>query len=271
MTATRLFWIAATLAGLCACEAPAERAASTAKQQSSAPAPLPPGPVAAEPKVTTYRCEDGRALKAGYPDRDTAVLTVGDHSYTLKIARSASGARYTGFGLQWWTKGASEGRLAPLKAGEEIASAPGVACHAQPGDVRPPSPGKPGGLPNDRTPISEAPFSPDSAQGAANVVQSYFALAEQGRAAEAGKLRTDGRPIDLTPYASYHAEIGAPGPLGAAAGSLYVEVPVVLYGRLKSGGELHRSGKAVLRRSNDIPGASPDQRRWRIERLELAP
>jgi len=269
MTTTRLFWITAALAGLAGC-GPPERAGS-APSQGSPPAAMPAGPVASEPKVTTYRCEDGRTLKAGYPDRDTAVVTVGDHTYTLKIARSASGARYTGFALQWWTKGMTEGRLAPLKPGEEIASAEGVGCHAGPADAQPPAPGQPGGLAADRSPISEAPFSPTSAQGAANVVQTYFALAEQGKTAEAGKLRRDGRPVDLGPYASYHAEIGAPGRIEGVAGSLYVEVPVVVYGRLKDGSELHRSGKAVLRRSNDVPGSTPDQRRWRIERLELAP
>jgi len=114
MAATPLFWIAA-LAGLAAC------------------GPTPPaGPVASPPRVTIYRCEDGRTVTAGYPDRDTAELTVGPHSYTLKIARSADGARYTGFGLQWWTKGMSDGRLAPLQPGEDVASAAGVACHANP-------------------------------------------------------------------------------------------------------------------------------------------
>jgi hypothetical protein len=34
---------------------------------------------------------------------------------------------------------------------------------------------------------------------------------------------------------------------------------------------VHRSGKAVLRRVNDVPGSTPEQRRWRIERIELKP
>jgi hypothetical protein len=210
-------------------------------------------------------------VKAGYPDRETAVLTVGEHTYSLKIARSASGARYTGFGLQWWTKGMARGRLAPLKPGEEVASDPGVECTAATAEPQPPAPGTPGGLPDERTPISEAPFAPDGAQGAADVVQTYYALLEQGKAAEAAKLRVDGRPEDVGAYASYHAQVGAPGRIEGAAGSLYVEVPVVLYGRLATGAPLHRSGKAILRRANDVPGARPEQRRWRIERLDLAP
>jgi membrane-bound inhibitor of C-type lysozyme len=236
----------------------------------SAPtATAPPAAVTADPGVVTYACMDGQTVVAGYPDKDTAVVTVGGQAYTLKIARSGSGARYTGMGLQWWTKGPVEGALARLQPGEDIASAPGVACSAKP--VEPPPPGTPGGLPDDRAPVSEAPFTPESAQGAADVVQTYYALLGEGKAAEAGKLRGDGQAPDLGPYAEYHAQVGGPGDIEGAAGSLYVEVPVVIYGRLKTGAEVHQSGKAVLRRVNDVPGSTPAQRRWHIERIELKP
>jgi membrane-bound inhibitor of C-type lysozyme len=260
----RLFVLALAAGALTACGGENQPAAPNAE----AAAPAPAGPVAANPELTTYACADRRTVKAGYPDRDTAALTVGEHTYTLKRALSASGVRYTGYGLQWWTKGLDNGRLAPLRAGEEVASEAGVECRRP--DVQPPAPGTPGGLPNDRTPVSEAPFTPTSAQGAANVVQTYFALLEQGKAAEAAKLRVDGRIEDLSPYASYHAQVGAPGHSEGAAGSIYIEAPVVIYGRLKSGGELHRSGKAILRRANDVPGSTADERRWRIERLEVS-
>jgi membrane-bound inhibitor of C-type lysozyme len=220
--------------------------------------------------VTTYACAGGASLLAAYPDRETAIVTWKGHAYGLKIARSGSGARYTGYGLQWWTKGLGRGAISTLKPGEEIASDPGIECVApEAAPVSPPKPGSPGGLPDDRTPVSEAPFTPTSAQGAANVVQTYFALMEQARADEAARLRTDAKPQDLTPYASYHAQVGGPGAIEGAAGSLVVEVPVALYGRLKSGAEFHRSGKAVLRRVNDVPGSTPEQRKWRIERFEL--
>jgi len=136
--------------------------------------------------------------------------------------------------------------------------------------VEPRAPGTPGGLPDDRTPVSEAPFTATSAQGAADVVQTYYALLETGRTTEAAKLRGDGQPPDLSPYADYHAQVGAPGAIEGAAGSLYVEVPVVIYGRLRTGAELHEQGKAILRRVNDVPGSTAAQRRWRIERIELS-
>lgn len=218
-----------------------------------------------------YVCEDGRTLSALYPDSQTAQLMVGDTTHLLRIARSASGARYTGDALQWWTKG-EEGALAPLKAGEDIASAPGVRCvPPAKAPVDPPAPGTPGGLPDDRTPLDERPATAQSPQAAATVVETYYALVESGRTAEAAKLRRDGREEDLKPFASLHAQVGAPGPIEGAAGSLYVDVPIVLFGRYASGGEYHASGKATLRRVNDVPGATAEQLKWRIEKIEVAP
>jgi membrane-bound inhibitor of C-type lysozyme len=264
----RPFAAAAMLLVLAACDRPATSPPVAASAEATAAPAAPVNPVVT---VTTYACPGGESLQAAYPDRETAIVTWKGHTYSLKIARSGSGARYTGYGLQWWTKGLNRGTIATLKPGEDVASDRGVECLApEATPVSPPEPGTPGGLPKDKTPISEAPFTPASGQGAANVVQRYFALMEQARVEEAAKLRSDGKAEDLTPFASYHAQIGGPGAIGAAAGSLFVEVPVLLYGRLKTGAEFHLSGKAVLRRVNEVPGSTAEQRKWRIERLELA-
>jgi hypothetical protein len=147
--------------------------------------------------------------------------------------------------------------------------------------VEPPAPGTPGGLPDDRTPISEGPIGKHSAQGAAQVVQHYFALIEQSRYRRAWALWSDGgrasamkapafvRSFDK--YAEYHAEIGAPGRIEGAAGSLYVEVPVVAYGRLKSGEPFRLKGPVTLRRCNNVPGCTAEQREWRIASTGLKP
>ncbi|WP_337189361.1 MliC family protein [Phenylobacterium sp.] len=218
-----------------------------------------------------YVCADGRIVRALYPDTETARLKLETGEQALKIAISASGARYVGQGLQWWTKG-EEASLAPLKPGEDIASAPGVACvpPAQ-APVEPPAPGTPGGLPDDRTPLDERPAAPDSPQAAATVVEQYYALVESGRGAETGRLRTDGTPQDLSAFARLSALVGAPGRPEGAAGSTFVKVPVVLYGRYATGPEYHASGHATLRRVNDVPGATADQLRWRIETIEVRP
>jgi hypothetical protein len=151
--------------------------------------------------------------------------------------------------------------------------------------VSPPAPGTPGGLPDDRTPISEAPFTPTSAQGsaqgAANVVQTYYALLGEHRYDDAWKLWTQGGQgsgfsaeafaASFAQYESYNANIGAPGQIEGAAGSLFVSVPVVIYGRRKSGEEVHEIGEATLRRVNDVPGSTPEQRAWHIFKIDLKP
>ena len=101
------------------------------------PPPVPPaaGPVNPDAGVTAYRCADGQTIVAGYPDGMTAVVTYRDHAYTLKLAPADSGARYTGYGLQWWVRD-HRAALAVLKPGEERASNPGLACVAdEPGSA----------------------------------------------------------------------------------------------------------------------------------------
>lgn len=262
---------AAALVGLTACDRTPEKAAEPS--------------VAAETPFITYTCEDGRTVRATYPDPDTAVVDIGGMKRTLKVAISASGARYIGEGIQWWAKGMDQGQLSPLASGEDIATAPGVNCRVKPAGeaaaVMPPPPGSPGGLPDDRTPVSEAAFTPQSAQGAANVVQTYFALLADKKFGEAQNLWSDGGKASgmsakdfaasFGKYATYNAEIGAPGEIEGAAGSLFVEVPVVVYGTMKTGEPVNLKGKVRLRRVNDVPGATPDQLSWHIAETALKP
>lgn len=162
---------------------------------------------------------------------------------------------------------------APVASPETAADAPAP--------VSPPAPDTPGGLPDDRTPLSEAPFAPTSAQGAGNVLQTYYALVSEGRYNDAWKLWTQGGEgsgmsadafaASFAQYSSYNANIGRPGEIEGAAGSLFVSVPVVIYGRRKSGQEVHELGEATLRRVNDVPGSTPEQRAWHIFRIDLKP
>jgi membrane-bound inhibitor of C-type lysozyme len=87
-------------------------------------------PAQAAPAWTSYTCADGRIVEATYPDSDTALIRIKGETHTLRVAISASGARYVGDGWQWWTKGMHDGMLAPLAADEGIASATSVDCHA---------------------------------------------------------------------------------------------------------------------------------------------
>lgn len=88
-------------------------------------------PSAAAAPGMAFACEDGTRLLVSYPSPDRAVLTWEDGSTaTLAQAVSADGARYVGGGWQWWGKGMDQGTLAPLAAGEGVASAEGTACAA---------------------------------------------------------------------------------------------------------------------------------------------
>ncbi len=68
-------------------------------------------PPAQEEAVTSalYTCESGVKIVAGYSDTDTATVHYKGRTYSLKNAVSASGARYVGEGIEWWTKGAGRG------------------------------------------------------------------------------------------------------------------------------------------------------------------
>jgi membrane-bound inhibitor of C-type lysozyme len=143
----------------------------------------------------------------------------------------------------------------------------------------PPAPGEPGGLDNDTTPVSEAPFTPDSAQGAANVVQTFYALIEAGKYAEAWRLHdtaTEGQneqsfAAGFAKYSEVHATIGAPGAIDAGAGQRYVTVPVQMYGRLKDGGKPFNLRGSVILHRTDVDGATAEQRAWRVRSVDLKP
>jgi membrane-bound inhibitor of C-type lysozyme len=149
-----------------------------------------------------------------------------------------------------------------------------------PPPLNPPGPGEPGGLPDDGTPVSEAPFTPESAQGAANVVQTYFALIEEGKYRRAWSLWSDGGKASgmsadafaagFRKYDEYHANVGAPGRIDAGAGQRYVTVPVQVYGRLKADGKpFNQRGEVTLHRTADIDGATAEDKAWHITAIDL--
>jgi hypothetical protein len=128
--------------------------------------------------------------------------------------------------------------------------------------------------------LPRARFAPDSAEAAAALVETYFSLVEAGRYAPARALYGDkgersGKTseefaADYRRYRDYHAEIGNPGRIEGAAGSLYVAVPVRVHGRLADGTPIDQKGEATVRRVNgNIPGATAEQRRWHLNDIAL--
>jgi len=143
------------------------------------------------------------------------------------------------------------------------------------------SPGEPGGLPDDRTPIAEGTIDPKSAQGAGQALQQFGGLLEQRKFAAAYLLWSDeGRASGQSlgefvaiydRYGEIHSEVGAPGAMDGAAGSSFVDIPFRLYGKLKGGKPFNQVGTVTLRRVNDVPGSTDEQRRWHIYQSNLQP
>ena len=121
----------------------------------------------------------------------------------------------------------------------------------------------------------EAPAATDpltTPEAAAVVVDHYGALAERGAFAEAVKLWTN--PIaaaqfntNLEDYGKVKLTTGKPESEEGAAGSIFIAVPVTLDLTLRSGSPYQMTCKATLRRVNDVPGSTAEQRRWRIESI----
>lgn len=173
-------------------------------------------------------------------------------------------------------------RYAADNAADNLADAAPPAATPTPAPLDPPAPGTPGGLPDDRTPISEAPFTADSAQGAANVVQTYYALLGEGKYAAAWALWGEGGKASgmsaaafaesFAKYSEYHANVGAPGAIDAGAGQRHVTVPVQVYGRLKRGATpVYMIGTVTLHRVGDIDGASAAQKSWHLQSADIKP
>lgn len=91
--------------------APASQAAKTA--------PTGAHTASEEAQFINYSCESGKTLAAAYSNEGNwAIVRYQDKQYKMVIAISASGARYTAEGMEWWTKGSS-GRLTKLGDGQD--------------------------------------------------------------------------------------------------------------------------------------------------------
>jgi hypothetical protein len=134
-------------------------------------------------------------------------------------------------------------------------------------EVVPPIP-PPGTGPDARTPFGEPrqPIDPKSAEAAGQVVRQFGALIEQNRLDEAAELWSNAgaaAAFTRTLEVPTRLHIGAPGEAEGAAGSLYISVPVVFYGDT-----FRRRAKVTLRRVNDVPGSTDEERHWHIERID---
>jgi hypothetical protein len=145
---------------------------------------------------------------------------------------------------------------------------------AAPSEIGAPAP-PPATRSEPRTSLAEpkGQIDPKSAEAAGQVVQHYGALIEQGRWAEAEKLWSDKTvaakfAAELQKNREVHLEIGDLGDTEGAAGSIYITAPVTLYGKDTNGQPFKALRTVILRRVNDVPGSSEEERRWHIVGLE---
>lgn len=144
--------------------------------------------------------------------------------------------------------------------------------------LQPPAPGTPGGLPVSAVPPEEESVDPKGPQGAAQIVQGYYGLLEERRFEEAQDLWNEEGAIGAEDderfarrfrgFSEIHAHVGTPGVVEGAAGSLFVTVPVQVYGRIAANGKpWYALRQVTLRRVNDVPGSTKADRRWHIESI----
>jgi hypothetical protein len=120
------------------------------------------------------------------------------------------------------------------------------------------------------------PPSSGSVDAAVGVVQAYYAAVSRhdyraafalwhGRQTYARFRRGYAQTlrVTVTPIPPFDSE--------GAAGSLYATVRVRVDALLRSGGRQHFVGSYTLRRINDVPGSTLEQRRWHIVNAHLAP
>lgn len=99
--------------------------AACTEEASTPPEAVPPSPAPASPAAppVSYACESGQSITVAYPDTSTAQLSYQGQTYVLRTAQSASGARYVGSGVEWWTvnrDGAESATLSRLGPDEDI-------------------------------------------------------------------------------------------------------------------------------------------------------
>jgi hypothetical protein len=126
---------------------------------------------------------------------------------------------------------------------------------------------------------SEGPDSSASPAAAAQVIRDYYNAIEDHRYREAYDLWESGGTASGKSFVAFlngwaqvigiEATTGAPGPIGAAAGSRYVDVPVRVVAKIRGGATEVTTGSYRLRRTV-VDGATPDQRQWRIYSASLS-
>ena len=149
---------------------------------------------------------------------------------------------------------------------------PVAAC----GREEPPPP-----APKERQAVATAPVpAPPPAPAPVPVIEAredpaatlrrYYDLIEAGRYAEAWAMRSESKAgsvefaRNFASYERYRVTVGRPSEPVASGGWAYVEVPIQIFGRMKTGEPFGSAGSVSMRRASGAPGASAREREWHI-------
>lgn len=155
----------------------------------------------------------------------------------------------------------------------EPASAPSPSAESAPvGEANVSDDGSP-----DLTPPVLVPEAERGGEGARNVLLSFARAIELKEYGQAWALLgpADRRKWSRADFAALFADLGEAtvaipaGTMEGAAGSIYYTAPVAVTGNDRQGRPVRIEGEAVLRRVNDVDGATPAQLRWHFETLTL--
>lgn len=75
--------------------------------------------------VHLYECESNRTVQVSYPSEYTAIVEYEGKVLQMIVAVSASGARYVGGGLEWWSKGSGVGSKGSIFRHESVDNSTG--------------------------------------------------------------------------------------------------------------------------------------------------
>ena len=130
------------------------------------------------------------------------------------------------------------------------------------------------------TPTSPTAIAmPSGADAAVGVVDAYYRAIDERDYAHAYRLwrgdgAASGQTLDQFTRGFAHTRstnvaVGEPADPEGAAGSLYITIPVTVSAIDDAGEQQRFAGNYVLRRANDVPGASATDRSWRIDSASL--
>lgn len=129
-------------------------------------------------------------------------------------------------------------------------------------------------------PMPECRIDPKSNEAAAAVVERYYSALNARDFGTAWQQWGDDGPPNQTmdrfaagfaDTRATHVTIGTLAPGDAGAGSIYQPVPVTVDATLDDGTRQRFRGTYVVRRVNDVDGATPGQLRWHIDSAQLTP